>query len=130
MFTAAAQVAAVERRVTAYSEAGQGTDTVERVGRFCRYDVEVCRAWLAARPARIRRGRRLNGGTLNVPISAGVELHMRDQLRDVAQRLDVSVSTLLREGARRVLMALGEPVDPPERLPHLRDDHPFRRLQR
>ena len=38
--------------------------------------------------------------------------------------------TLLREGARRVLMALGEPVDPPERLPHLRDDHPFRRLQR
>ena len=103
---------------------------VERVGRFCRYDVEVCRAWLAARPTRIRRGRRLNGGTLNVPISAGVELHMRDQLRDVAQRLDVSVSTLLREGARRVLMALGEPVDPPERLPHLRDDHPFRRLQR
>ena len=76
MFTAAAQVAAVERRVTAYSEAGQGTDTVERVGRFCRYDVEVCRAWLAARPTRIRRGRRLNGGTLNVPISAGVELHM------------------------------------------------------
>ena len=130
MFTAAAQVAAVERRVTAYSEAGQGTDTVERVGRFCRYDVEVCRAWLAARPTRVRRGRRLNGGTLNVPISAGVELHMRDQLRDVAQRLDVSVSTLLREGARRVLMALGEPVDPPERLPHLRDDHPFRRLQR
>ena len=55
---------------------------------------------------------------------------MRDQLRDVAQRLDVSVSTLLREGACRVLMALGEPVDPPERLPHLRDDHPFRRLQR
>ena len=55
---------------------------------------------------------------------------MRDQLRDVAQRLDVSVSTLLREGARRVLMALGEPVDSPERLPHLRDDHPFRRLQR
>ena len=103
---------------------------VERIGRFCRYDVEVCRAWLAARPTRIRRGRRLNGGTLNVPISAGVELHMRDQLRDVAQRLDVSVSTLLREGARRVLMALGEPVDPPERLPHLRDDHPFRRLQR
>ena len=48
---------------------------VERVGRFCRYDVEVCRAWLAARPTRIRRGRRLNGGTLNVPISAGVELH-------------------------------------------------------
>ena len=130
MFTAAAQVAAVERRVTAYSEAGQGTDTVERVGRFCRYDVEVCRVWLAARPTRFRRGRRLNGGTLNVPISAGVELHMRDQLRDVAQRLDVSVSTLLREGARRVLMALGEPVDPPERLPHLRDDHPFRRLQR
>ena len=27
MFTAAAQVAAVERRVTAYSEAGQGTDS-------------------------------------------------------------------------------------------------------
>ena len=57
MFTAAAQVAAVERRVTAYSEAGQGTDTVERVGRFCRYDVEVCRAWLAARPTRIRTRR-------------------------------------------------------------------------
>ena len=45
---------------------------VERVGRFCRYDVEVCRAWLAARPTRFRRGRRRNGGTLNVPISAGV----------------------------------------------------------
>lgn len=27
MFTAAAQVASVERRVTAYSEAGQGTDS-------------------------------------------------------------------------------------------------------
>ncbi len=100
------------------------------LGRYRRYDVDACRRWLAARPDRRQhRGRALNGGTVNVPLAVGMELATRDQLRAVADRLDVSISTLLREGARRVLGALGEHVEPPERLPHLRDDHPFRQIQ-
>ena len=95
-----------------------------RVGRFVRYDVDACREWLAARPdKRQSRGRALNGGTICHPLAVGLELGMRDQLRRVAAEHDVSVSTLLREGARRVLAALGDPVDPPERLPHLLPDH-------
>lgn len=101
----------------------------ERIGRFLRYDVEACRAWLVGRPKRQHRGRRLNGGTVNHPLAVGLELRMRDQLRRVAAEHDVSIGTLLREGARRLLAALGEPVDPPERLPHLRADHPFRKAQ-
>ena len=93
-----------------------------------RYELESCRAWLAARPKRQRCGRALNGGTVRLPLAVGLKLGMRDQLRRVAAEHEVSISTLLGEGGRRVLMALGKPVDPPERLPHLRDDHPFRRI--
>ncbi len=61
---------------------------------------------------------------MRLSVGVGLELDIRDQLRRVAAEHDVSVSTLLREGAGRVLAALGEPVEPPERLRHLRDNHP------
>ena len=100
-----------------------------RTGRFVRYDVDACREWLPARPKRQRRGRALNGGTVRHPLALGLELDTRNQLRRVGAEHDVSVSTLLREGARQVLAAFGEPIKPPERLRHLRDDYAFRKAQ-
>ena len=102
-----------------------------------RFEVADCRAWLANRK---RRGRRARGrapgdvGTINVCLSMGCTPALRAQLVPLAQRLDVSMSTLLREGVRVLLARLraagvGVRVPSPERLGHLLEDHPFRRAQ-